>query len=204
MAPRLLQHRSYLTGTKGWTITGDVLTTGACGVIWTGAVNTNWHEPGNWDGNAVPNAGSVVTIPLTANKPVIQQNAVCLNLTVGSGATVTINPQYSLTVIGVLTNYTINGLVIESDVNGTGSLIAASAAGTGTAEVQRYMTGNQWHNVSSPVLQSIASFLSNNANIPTKLTSRGITDYNTANDVWNRILYQCYCRRFRIGKRLFA
>jgi surface protein len=177
--------RSYLTGTKGWTIIGDVITNGACGVIWTGAVNTNWHEPGNWVGNIVPTAGSVVTIPLTANKPVIQQNAVCLNLTIASGATVTINTQYSLTVFGVLTNYTINGLVIESDVNGTGSVIAASAAGTGTAEVQRYMTGNQWHNVSSPVMQTIASFLSNNANIPTKLTSRGITDYNTANDGWN-------------------
>ena len=177
--------RSYLTGTKGWTIIGDVITTGACGVVWTGAVNTNWHEPGNWVGNIVPTAGSVVTIPLTANKPVIQQNAVCLNLTIASGATVTINPQYSLTVFGVLTNYTINGLVIESDVNGTGSLIAGSGAGTGTAEVQRYMTGNQWHNVSSPVMQSISSFLSNNTNIPTKLTSRGITDYNTANDGWN-------------------
>jgi hypothetical protein len=108
-----------------------------------------------------------------------------LDLTVASGATVTIKPQYGLTVLGILTNYTLNGLIIESDVNGTGSLILTSAAGTGTAEVQRYMTGNQWHNVSSPVLQSIASFLSNNANIPTKSNSRGMTDYNTANNTWN-------------------
>jgi surface protein len=177
--------RTYLTGTKGWTITGDILTNGACGVIWTGAVNTNWHEPGNWVGNVVPDANSIVTIPLTSNMPVIQQNAECLDLTVASGATVTIKPQYGLTVLGILTNYTLNGLIIESDVNGTGSLILTSAAGTGTAEVQRYMTGNQWHNVSSPVLQSIASFLSNNANIPTKSNSRGMTDYNTANNTWN-------------------
>ncbi|MBK6283053.1 MAG: BspA family leucine-rich repeat surface protein [Draconibacterium sp.] len=177
--------RAYLTGTMGWTITGDVLTTEACGIIWTGAVNSNWHETGNWTGSIVPDAGSVVTIPLTVNKPVIQQNAVCLNLTIASGATVTIKPQYSLTVFGIITNYTINGLVIESDINGTGSLIASSASGTGTAEAQRYMTGNQWHNVSSPVLQSVASFLSNNTNIPAKSTSRGMTNYDTATDLWN-------------------
>ncbi|GAB1453528.1 hypothetical protein MASR2M47_35840 [Draconibacterium sp.] len=179
--------RTNLTGAKGWTITGDALGNGDCEpmAIWTGAVNTNWHEPGNWVGNVVPTAGSVVSIPLTANKPVIQQDADCLNLTIESGAAVTVNPQYSLSVSGVLSNNTLNGLVIESDAIGTGSLIAATAAGTGTAEVQRYMTGNQWHNVSSPVQQSVASFLSNNANIPTKLSSRGITDYNSTTDTWN-------------------
>jgi len=35
------------------------------------------------------------------------------------------------------------------------------------------------------VVKSIASLRSNNVNIPTKLTSRGITDYDTANDGWN-------------------
>lgn len=105
--------RTNLTGPKGWTITGDVLTNEACGAIWTGTVNTNWHEPGNWVGNAVPTAGSIVTIPSTVNKPVIQQDAVCLNLTIASGATVTINQQYGLTVFGVLTNNTVNGLVIK-------------------------------------------------------------------------------------------
>jgi hypothetical protein len=177
--------RSFLIGAKGWTITGDVLTNEACGAIWTGAVNTNWHEPGNWVGSVMPDASRAVIIPLTVKMPVIQQVAVCRNLTIASGATVKINPLFNLTVIGTLTNNTINGLIIESDTNGTGSVIAASAAGTGTAEVQRYMSGNQWHNVSSPVMQSISSFLSNNTNIPTKLASRGITDYNTANDAWN-------------------
>ena len=30
---------------------------------WTGAVNGDWHEPGNWDLGAVPVDGSNVTIP---------------------------------------------------------------------------------------------------------------------------------------------
>lgn len=60
---------------------------------WTGAVNTDWFEPCNWDKLSVPTATSPVVIPNTSNKPVIANgNAHCLNIELqsSSGATLTI------------------------------------------------------------------------------------------------------------------
>jgi hypothetical protein len=168
----------------GWSI-DDVIVTETNTATWDGSESTNWNEAGNWDINAVPGADTKVIIPVSGNNPVIGDNVTCYDLTIDNGAVLTISSQKSLTVFGVLTNNALVGIKILSDATGTGSLIAASVAGAGTAEVQRYMKGNQWHNISSPVEQTVASFLANNANVPVNGASRGMTDYNTASDAWN-------------------
>lgn len=84
-------------------------------VEWTGAVNTNWFDCGNWSSNLVPNANVNVTIPFTTNRPVIdatapfsdqyQDIASCKNLTLESFSSVTVegNPANRLDIYGNLT-----------------------------------------------------------------------------------------------------
>jgi hypothetical protein len=77
------------------------------------------------------------------------------------GAVVTIAAGKALTVIDTLTNNNVGGIIIQSDgTTGTGSLITGSVLGTGSATVQRYISGSAeaWHFLSSPVAaQGISS-----------------------------------------------
>ena len=158
---------------------------------WTGTTNTDWNTLSNWSPGSVPTASISVTILNVTNKPIINQNsdspAVCNNLTIQSGATLTIASGKALTVSGTLTNNATGGIIIQSDgTNGTGSLIAGSVNGAGSALVQRYMTSNGWHMVSSPLKgQSIASVLTGNSNISTTSGTRGMMSYNPTSNVWN-------------------
>ncbi|RYY39172.1 MAG: HYR domain-containing protein [Chitinophagaceae bacterium] len=65
---------------------------------WTGAVDRDWTNAGNWCG-PLPIATTDVSIPAVANLPIVPagQSAMVRNLTVGSGA--------SLTVLGTLNLY---------------------------------------------------------------------------------------------------
>jgi hypothetical protein len=129
-------------------------------VSWTGATSTDWNVASNWNSGAVPTSGLSVIIPSTSNQPHITQSisspTVCNNLTIQSGAVLTIDPGKALTVYGTLTNNEGNaGLVIQSSASGTGSLIQSSSSVGAT--VQRYITGSstltdyKYHFVSIPV-----------------------------------------------------
>jgi autotransporter-associated beta strand protein len=125
---------------------------------WLGETSADWNDGSNWCGGVVPAAGNDITITsLAANQPVISNTptAVCNNLTINSGASLTINAGQALTVNGILTN---NGtLNLNSDATGTASLIHDIYAGTGTNNIQLYLTGGgdatsyPWHYISSPV-----------------------------------------------------
>jgi hypothetical protein len=53
---------------------------------WTGAVDNNWHNAGNWSANYIPTSDLDVTIPEMANQPWIWTgNAYCHNLTLEAG-----------------------------------------------------------------------------------------------------------------------
>ncbi len=139
---------------------------------WTGTAGTNWGDLNNWVPSVVPNALSDVLIPAAAtapNQPVVGElpgsPALCKNLTIQSTGSVTVAAGKSLTVGGLLTNSTgNNGLVVKSDITGTGSLILNTANVDGTFE--RYLTDadwadwqDGWHFLSSPVLnQAISAF----------------------------------------------
>jgi len=133
---------------------------------WLG-VTSDWGKDFNWCGG-IPTSSTNVTIPSGVTQPVIgvAVSASCNNINIGNGATLT----------------------LESDVNGTGSLIVSGvASGAGTLIAQRYLTTGAWHMVSSPLLgQSVAAFLSANSNIPTNGSSqRGMMDYDPTNNGWN-------------------
>ena len=81
---------------------------GPAQMIWTGSTDNNWNNGGNWMPNTVPTAADDITIPNTSSKPFIMENfgspTACNNLTIESGAMLTINQGNALTVSGVLDN----------------------------------------------------------------------------------------------------
>ncbi|NTW23969.1 MAG: hypothetical protein HGA37_04665 [Lentimicrobium sp.] len=127
---------------------------------WTGSSGTAWSDGSNWNRGYAPNSALDAIIPAQPlNQPQINQAvatpAQCHNLTIEAGASVTIDPAKALTVNGNLVNYSgNNGLVLESNASGTGSLIHHTD--NVQATVKRYITGdanltlNKYHLVSIP------------------------------------------------------
>ena len=138
----------------------------------------NWSNTSGWIGGVVPGTGAKVVVQ---NDLTIDQDVTV--------STLTINPGAKLTVASgkTLTGTTVN---INSDATGTGSLIAYGTM-TGNVNCQRYMTGNQWHMISSPVSgQSVASFLGANSLVdanPSNLSIRGMKNYLEATDIWSEL-----------------
>jgi hypothetical protein len=129
--------------------------------VWTGTTDTDWFKSSNWT-VGVPNTTRSGIIPSApANQPVISsttETATCDDLTIESGAVLTIDVDGFLTVSGILTNSAgITGLVINSDATRTGSLIHNTAGVNATVGryINNWTIGNEdlgWHFLSSPVI----------------------------------------------------
>lgn len=120
----------------GWSQVGN--SANAQWVDWTTAVNTTV-----WDGTATIPGGSVSNIS---------------NLNILSPATLTIPVDGELTVTGNTNIVTANGLIIQSNATTTGSFLNTGTI-TGTASVQKYLPGNRWWYVGSPISNAEASAL---------------------------------------------
>jgi len=103
--------------------------------IWTGAVDTDWNNSGNWSGNVVPSSLDDVTINGGATfYPVIISNITCNSLTLSSGAALIINAgTFNVTALsdinGILTIS--GGAAYDADGNfdATGGVIDFTGAG---------------------------------------------------------------------------
>ncbi len=108
-------------------------------LVWTGTLSTDWYNPENWGGCAVPNCIFNVSIPSTAvNQPSISGlTAVCGSIDITVGATLTVQPNAQLKVCkDLINNGTINALsnstiIMQSDSvvqnqNMAGALTGAS------------------------------------------------------------------------------
>jgi len=114
---------TYTNTTYFASVTG-IITVGASSClagtcVWLGGTNTDWSTASNWCGG-IPTNSSTVVIPSGGNQPVISTGggsaAYCNNLTINSGATLTISGTNTLT---ITTNVTNNG----SFIPGTGSTV---------------------------------------------------------------------------------
>lgn len=73
--------------------------------VWTGAVNTLWSNTANWSCGSLPMASTDLIINSTANMPVVDiTNAVCKNLTIGTGASLSVNSGMILDIKGTSSN----------------------------------------------------------------------------------------------------
>ncbi len=74
---------------------------------WLGTTSNDWNTPANWCGNAVPTSATNVTISTLpsgiASSPVISSTADVRNLTIESGALVTLSGASTLNIFGNLT-----------------------------------------------------------------------------------------------------
>lgn len=140
--------------TNGFTQGTATITVSNTATTWTGNTNTNWNEVGNWSCGK-PTTTSNVTIPTgLTNYPVVEiPNAVCNDLTIENGATLTIKPGMLLTVGGKITgaeDATKAGKIrVKAATDGTtpnGSLIINCTANTSNpvfGTVEFYTKGNK-------------------------------------------------------------
>lgn len=123
---------------------------------WNGTTNNNWTTGSNWT-NGVPSECKDVSVPIVAAKgyPLVDGNGICHDLNIDDGAGITVSSIGTLTVNGTLVNNAgESGLLIKSDVSGTGSLISST---TGVdARVERYLTKKKWHFIGMPVESGVA------------------------------------------------
>lgn len=143
-------------GAYGNTVQASKTFTGL-NITWTGNVDKNWQNAGNWDLNVVPTINDNVTIPSgLTNYPLINNGtttALCNDLTIENSASVTIAPNGQMTVNGSITNNAgTGGLLIQSNSTGTGSLIQNSSSPV-DATVQRFLAspGRSWHILTAPI-----------------------------------------------------
>lgn len=117
------------------------------------AQDGNWSSASTWLFGSVPGSSDVVII-ITTHDVAVDGSFTTNDLTINNGASVSINPDKALTVNGTLTNNAGNsGLVIKSDASGTGSLIENNGV---AATCERYLTEDEWHYISSPVIDPLA------------------------------------------------
>lgn len=75
--------------------------------VWFGGSSTNWNTGANWCNGQVPTSSTDVLIPVgSVNQPLITSAAVCRNLMVEAGASLTMSGAVNL---GVYGNWTLNG-----------------------------------------------------------------------------------------------
>lgn len=119
---------------SGFTDGSETITVIASG-LWRGTVSTNWFTPANWCGG-VPTSTTDVQIPSTAPyQPNINATgAVCRNLLLDNGASLTLSGGNGLSVYG---NWTNNGTFTSG--NGTVSFVGISAQSiSGTNDITFY------------------------------------------------------------------
>ena len=123
---------------------------------WTGATSTDWNTPSNWSKGAVPTASDDAFISNVATQPVIGVSAVCNNLTIYTGSSVTISGSNTLSVSGNLVN------------GGT------FTCNSGTLSVATSFTNSGTFNNNTGILLITGNF-----------TSTGTFNYNTGTVIYN-------------------
>ncbi|MEI6138495.1 MAG: T9SS type A sorting domain-containing protein [Mariniphaga sp.] len=198
-----------MSGTTELTVGGNFITAGdkfspylakvinIADPTWTGVSSNNWSTAGNWSTNKVPAATNNAIVPSVGitNFPVVNEApaspAVCKDLTIQTGATVTIAAGKALTVNGALTNNAgITGLVVQSTsdgATGTGFLLNGTVGVLGTLE--RWVSGDIWHLISPPATggETIASFvdLANGNLVARNATNYALSSWLEGTGVWD-------------------
>ena len=115
------------------------------------SVSNEWENADNWD-HGVPGSITSAFIAPTKLAIVNSNNYQCRNLTITPLGKLTINSNRDLKINDTLT--------LQSDVNGSASLITNGSLNLSTAIIQRYIEVNntdEFHQLSSPVVNQLIS-----------------------------------------------
>ncbi len=138
---------SASAGTNGLAIGGEIYN------ISTFTGTGNWNSTGNWS-NGIPTSSTNAIIDGFAT---IDIDAQCRDLNINAGKTLTICTNKFLTVRGTTLLNSNECLILKSDASGTASFIDNGISGTGTVKVERYLSTDTWHYISSPVSDATAN-----------------------------------------------
>jgi len=98
---------------------------------WTGSVNTDWNNSGNWDAG-VPGFADTVKIPVVSNMPIINTpGAKAKSIFIENSATLTVNSSGSLRVNGS----TKHGLRNKGTLTNNGTITIGDSLSTGTTGI---------------------------------------------------------------------
>jgi len=126
--------------------------------LWLGTNTTAWESAVNWSEAEVAGSTTNLIIPNVTNDPIVADGitATANNITIEAGAELTANANGRLTISGDVVN---NGtFTLKSDDVASSTLkITGAFSGTGTYNMQAFLTaGRNWY-VSSPVLGAKSS-----------------------------------------------
>jgi hypothetical protein len=126
------QYRVVVTRNCGSSVTSNSATlTVNTANTWLGSTSTAWSTPANWSCGVPVAASNVVINSGTTYSPVVNiDNAVCNDLTINTGATLTIDPGQALTVGGVITGCSAPADAAKIQVKATTAVAPTVANGT--------------------------------------------------------------------------
>jgi hypothetical protein len=150
--------------------------------LWTGSLTTDWNTSANWNYSIVPSSSTNAIILNVTNKPIVNEApatpAECQDLTIKSGAVLTIAAGKALKVNGTLVNSaTSTGLVIKSDASGNDGKLINNTAGV-QATVELSLSGGTGG--SGPIFHYIVppvETMTVGADVPAAKTNLGITNF---------------------------
>jgi hypothetical protein len=110
---------------------------------WNGSVSTAWENPNNWTPFGVPDATDCITIPNTANDPIMlgTTDGLGYNLSIEDGALLTQESNSSLTIEDDITIAVNGDLEIRDSANVIQIIDVATNKNSGSARVQRKVDG---------------------------------------------------------------
>jgi hypothetical protein len=150
------------TGNASAWSTEDGFTTDAITIpgLWTGAVSTDWSDSLNWSNLKLPNDTVNVSIPPLSSTVLHQPHisttlaARCLDLTIESGAVLTIDAQKALKVNGsIFNNAGANGLVLKAKPGSATASLYHTTAGV-PAKVEAFVphyAADEFHMLATPL-----------------------------------------------------
>lgn len=172
------------------TATNQCGTTNSNGAIltfsttWTGTSSINWNVSGNWS-CGVPDQNTDAVIPSTGNSPTVNVAGAVRNLTINSGATLTIGDNNSLSIYGNASNLGIFNAGGTGATTNYSSTVAQTLPGATYANLSLSGGGNK--NLGGAMtINGTLSFSGNTrlfmgANTTTLGAAATITGYNSTN-----------------------
>ncbi len=153
---------------------------------WTGAVNTDWSDLGNWSNNVVLSTYTTATIPTgLANYPEISTttDVIIGSIVIESGASLNIAKGGSLKLSD---NFTNNGTVVLHSDEDEFSSIKVGKLSSGNITYNRYVNSvsGGWDLIGSPVSGLPFSTFIGNTNIATNGSFYAIGSYDNTTDTW--------------------
>lgn len=142
------------TSTNGCTVTTneiEVVLSSAEGV-WTGLVDNEWDNPGNWCNGIVPNPSDDIIIDKNSGELILKDNHILGGLTVKEHGTVSIMPGATVDIVGALSIEEDGKFIINNNYEEDGlASLRTFGTVTGDATVKLTLPTKEWYYLASPM-----------------------------------------------------